>query len=130
VDRTVAVLVAAVGLNLAVGALHGWSHASIPVVVPAWQYAWAGVAVGIAPLAGAALVATGRVRRGAWLVLGAGVATLALELPFHFVVANPDHVGTVEQGQALFAGTAALSVAGDVLLVAVAGWCLARPGRG
>ena len=121
----------AVGLTLAVSLLHGVVHAVVPVSIPPWQYGVAGLTTGLLPLFGLALVRTGRKRGGALTVGLAGGCALAFEGLAHFVVPNPDHVGTVSEGTVLFAGTATLSTLGDVGLVAAAGWYLfhSRQGR-
>lgn len=105
----------AVGGHLLLSALHGWTHVSIPVSLPVWQYAVAGLLLGVGPLAGLALALAGRLRLGGGLVCGAGLLALAFEGVAHFVVAGPDHVGTV--ATPLFTTTAALTTLGDVLLV-------------
>jgi hypothetical protein len=131
VNRRDWALGAAVALNLFVGMLHGVVHAVLPVSVPAWQYAVAGLTMGLLPLFGLALLRVGRSTAAILTVGLAGLTALAFEGLAHFVVSNPDHVARVPEGTTLFAGTAALSSLGDVLLVATAGWYLfhSRQGR-
>jgi len=119
-------LVAALGVHLLFTVVHGLAHAGIPVPVRDWQNAFAVGVILVAPLVAAGLVLSGRGRVGAALAFLSGFAALAFEGLFHFVVANPDHVGAVEAGQTVFAATAILTVGGDLLLVVVAGWCLWR----
>lgn len=109
-----------VGASLPHGAVHGW----IPVHVAPGLLAAVAVTVFLVPLAGLGLVATGRSRSGAWVLVVAGLAAFAVEGGAHFVVANPDHVASVADGSAAFAATAVLTTAGDLLLAGVAGWVL------
>lgn len=119
-----------VALNLAAGVAHGVSHGVASVSLPLWGYAVVGLTVGMLPLVGLALRSTGRLRTGTAVVALAGLAALAFEGLAHFVVPNPDHVGAVADGAALFAGTAALTTVGDVLLVVTAGWLLVHSRHG
>ena len=125
------VLAAAVLANLLAGVVHGTAHALLPVAVPVWQYAVAAVTVCVLPLAGLVAVSTGRRRGGVALVALGGVAALSFEGLAHFGAVNPDHVSTVGDGSALFAGTALATTLGDLLLVATAGWFVVtyRQGR-
>lgn len=102
------------------------THATIPVHVPLWQYGFAAVVIFLGPVVGLALLRADRARAGLFVVLLAGLASLAFEGVFHFVIENADHVGTVERGRSIFTGTAILTTAGDLLLVLVAGWYLWR----
>jgi hypothetical protein len=117
------VLVGAVVGHVALTALHGVAHLTVPVRVPAWQYAYAVVVIVGIPAAGAVLVRRGRPRVGAALLVLSGVAAAAFEGPFHFVVENPDHVSRAS-GDGAFVATALLTTAGDLLLVVVAGGIL------
>lgn len=110
--------------------VHGWAHATIPVPGPAWRLSLVVLTLFVAPIVGLALLATGRSLAGAWTLLLSGVAGLTLEGLLHFVVVNSDNVATVEAGHALFANTAALTTAGDALLVLAAGWVLWHSSRG
>lgn len=120
--REVRVLTAALALALAAPAAHGVVHAAIPVWNPGWQLAYVAVVLFVAPVAGVLDARRGHLRRGAALVAGAGVAGLTFEGPFHFVLANPDHVAHVTRAQLPFAATAALSTAGSLLVAVVGGW--------
>lgn len=122
--RRALVGVAAVTVSLA--AAHGLVHLASPVHVHGWQYAAGTLTSVLLPAAGAFLLVRGRPVAGGWLLLLAGLAALTFEAVFHFVVANPDHVATVERHRALFAGTAALSTAADAALATAAGWHLRR----
>lgn len=116
----------AVGVHLVFAVAHAISHLTIPVLVADWQYAFVVVTIFVIPLVGLALVATGRVATGAWVVLGSGLASFAFEGLLHFVVPNPDNVAGIEPGVAAFATTATLTTAGDALMVLAAGWVLWR----
>ena len=74
----------------------------------------------LAPIVGAVLISRGRLAAGGWPVVLSGLAALAFEGRYHFVV-NPDHVSAVTSGRGLFATTAALSIAGDAMLVTTSG---------
>lgn len=130
----VLVLELAVGVHLLAALVHGAVHGWLPVPVPAWQYAVAGLTVAVLPLVGLAVARSGRVRAGTVLVAVGGLAALAFEGLAHFAVQNPDHVSSVADGKAAFSVTAALSTLGDVLVVLAAGWLLwtysqGRPAR-
>ena len=99
-------LVAAVLVHVGLSAAHGWAHAVIPVRVPTWQFAYAVGVILLAPVVGAAVLLAGRSVAGGWIALLSGVAALAFEAPFHFVVAGADHIATVEAVPAPFASTA------------------------
>lgn len=105
-------------------AIHGWAHATIPVDIPGWQLGAAIFLLFVLLLSGLVLLATGRRVTGLGTLFGAGLAGLAFEGLFHFVVENPDHVSTVEHGQTLFANTALLSTAGNGVLAIAAAWFL------
>jgi hypothetical protein len=131
-DRTAGTLGAAVGVNLALSVGHGAAHVAVPVPTAPWQLAVVGFGVVLAPVAGLLVVRRGRVRAGAALVAAGGAAALALEVPWHFLLANPDHVAHAGGGLA-FASTALLSAAADLLVVAVAAgrwWRETRPPEG
>lgn len=113
-------LVAAVGVAAATGVLHGGVHATVPVPLAEWQAAYVAVVLFLAPVAGAALAVRGRVRTGATLIAASAVLALGFEAVAHFVIRNPDHVAAVADGNTEFAVTAALSVAGDAIALAIA----------
>lgn len=123
-DRSSAVVAGAVSVHLVVAVIHGIAHASIPVPILDWQAVTATALLFAAPVTGIGLFLRGRRLTGARILLVAGSSALAFEGLAHFVVRNPDHVATVDAGRALFASTAGLSVAGDLLLVATAVWAL------
>jgi|GEM_PF-1942867 len=127
-DRSVTAEVAAVTIHLALTGSHVVAHVSIPVETAGWQAAYAGVVLVAAPLAGVGLLAHGRRRLGAWLVLGAGLGALGFEGALHFLVAGPDNVASVARGTDLFRSTAILTTAGDAVLV-VTGVVLVRRHR-
>lgn len=113
-------------MHVAASAVHGLVHLAIPVHVHGWQYGYAVAVVVAAPVVGVALLVRGRDTAGATLLLLSGVAALAFEARYHFVVANPDNVAAVESHRVLFGATATLTTAGDVALVAGAAWFLVR----
>ncbi|PSP27594.1 hypothetical protein BRC65_04910 [Halobacteriales archaeon QH_2_65_14] len=117
-------LVGAVVVHLFLTAAHGVAHVTIPVPVHDWQTGVATAVLFVVPILGAVLARSGRVRAGSWLVLTAGLGGLAFEGLLHFVVSNPDHVGLVTDGDALFLSTAVLTTLGDALLVLAGGWFL------
>lgn len=125
-NRDVAVVAAAVAVHLALTLAHGWAHATIPVPYEDWQGVYAGVVLFLAPVAGVVALVVGRVRLACWFLVLAGVAGFAFEAAFHFLVAGPDHVGSVEHGTSLFASTAVLTTLGDAVLVAAGGWRFRR----
>jgi len=127
-DRSVTAVIAAVTIHLALTAGHALAHVSLPVEIVGWQAAYAGVVLVAAPLVGVGLLARGRYRLAAWLVLGAGLAALGFEGVLHFVVAGPDNVASVTHGTELFRSTALATTAGDALLV-VTGVALVRRHR-
>jgi hypothetical protein len=115
-DRT---LTAAVLANLVLSGAHGAVHAVAGVPVAPWQGAVLGVGLVLAPVAGLVLARRGRPPLAVALV-GAGAAlALATEAPWHFLLANPDHVAHADAGVA-FAATALLTTAGDALVVLAA----------
>jgi len=120
-NREGGTLVGVVAVHLLLTGAHAVAHLSIPVPIPAWQAGYVAVALVGLPVVGAALAARGRVRTGALLVLAGGVAALGFEGAFHFLFETPDHVGNVADGAELFASTAVLSTASDVLLVVTGG---------
>ncbi|MDY6817505.1 MAG: hypothetical protein SVG88_02495 [Halobacteriales archaeon] len=105
--------------------VHGVTHLVLPVTVHGWQYGFAIVVLFMAPLAGVVLIIYDRSVTGGILLAIAGMAALAFELLYHFIIMNPDHVATIATGQLVFATTAVLTTIGDGVLIAVAGWFLA-----
>jgi hypothetical protein len=115
-DRT---LTAAVLANLVLSGAHGAVHAVAGVPVAPWHGAVLGVGLVLAPVAGLVMVRRGRGSLAVALV-GAGAAlALAMEAPWHFLLATPDHVAHADAGVA-FAATALLTTAGDALVVLAA----------
>jgi len=119
---------AAVGGHFALTGLHGLVHAAVPVSLPGLPAALAALVLFVLPLLGAGLTAGGFRRPGASLLLGAGLAGVALEGTLHFLLANPDHVAHVGAHRTAFGLTAALTTGGDLLLVG-AGWQALRSDR-
>lgn len=116
----VGLVVGHLGLTLA----HGVAHGVVPVPIADWQAAYSAAMLFGAPIVGGTLVVTGRRALGAALLVVAGFGALAFEGLAHFVVANPDHIGTVEAGYTIFATTATLSTVGDAALLVGAAWIL------
>lgn len=125
-NRLAGVTTAAVAVHLLAHAAHGVVHELIPVRIAAWQTAFVVVAMFVLPTVALGTVVRGRRRLGAVLLLVSGVASLLFEVVFHFVVENPDHVGSVSRGAVAFAGTAVVTGATDLLLIVLAAWLYRR----
>ncbi|WP_255151635.1 hypothetical protein [Halorarius halobius] len=123
---TAAAVVVAVAVHVALTLGHGLAHFAIPVPVAHWQVAYTVVVLLAAPIVGVGLLLCGHSRAGAWLVLVAGPAAFAFEGALHFVVANPDHVATVDHGARLFTATALSTTGSDALLALAAAVRLRR----
>lgn len=117
-------LAGAISIHLSVLSLHGLVHVLLPVHVHAWQYGSAVVTGLVGPIIGAALHVRRKTTLGLSVIALSGVAALTFEALYHFVIVNPDHVTTVTNGRALFATTAALSTAGDGVLIVCSLWIL------
>jgi len=128
--RSRTVLIGSVGLAIALTVVHGLAHVSIPVPTPGVHAVFVLIFLFGLPLAAAGLASRNRVRTAAIVALVAGLGALAFEGVAHFLIENPDHVASVESSQGLFGGTAALSLLGDVVLVAVGAWVLWRQSQG
>jgi len=118
-ERRRLLLIAVVG-HLLLTALHGVAHAAIPVYPDGGKATVAAVVLYLLPVLGLGLVVGGYRRVGPVFLLGAGLAGFAFEGVFHFVLANPDHVAHVTDHHTAFGLTAALTTAGDLLLVGAA----------
>lgn len=84
-----------VGGYLLVSLGHGGAHSAVPVELTALQVAVVLLIVTATPLVSLWSVWTGRDRFGVPLYAAAMVGGLLFGLYFHFLVANPDHVGSV-----------------------------------
>ncbi len=115
-DRGVATLaVVAVVAHLLAGAAHGATHVLSTVPLAPWQVAVVASCVVVGPTVGTGLVVAGRTRAGGALIAITLSGAFAFEAFAHFVVPNPDHVGTVATGAGWFAATALLGVATDLV---------------
>lgn len=119
----------AVAGHILATSVHGTVHGVVPVHVHDWQYVFAAVVIVLAPLVGLLLVLRGRERSGGVTIACAALAAVAFESIFHFVVQNPDHVGTVVDGRATFEATALLSTAADLVVFLTATWFLLEDHR-
>lgn len=128
--RSRSILLAGVGIALLFTVGHGFAHVSIPVPTPGVHAGFVGIFLFGLPIAAAGLAARNRVRTAAVIALVTGLGALAFEGLAHFVIANPDHVASVETSQTLFGGTAGLSLVGDAVLVVVGAWVLRRQSHG
>jgi hypothetical protein len=98
-------------------------------VVPTARKAWvATIVLYLVPATAAGLTGRGHRRVGGVLLFGAGLAGLAFEGVWHFLVANPDHVAHVADHRVAFGLTALLSTASNLLLLG-AGWFANRSAR-
>jgi hypothetical protein len=122
-DAAAIAVVTAVVCNLAAGIGHGTVHVLVPVHQPPWQLGLVTLAKFLGPLLGTWLVVTGNRRAGGALVAVSLSIALAFEGLAHFVVQNPDFVGTIASMRGLFAGTAWASLAGDLVGVLAGAWC-------
>lgn len=91
------VLPAVLAVHLAVAAVHGTTHAAVPV----WLDPWANVAVllttFLGPIAGVALDHRDH-PLGVPLFTVSMAGALALGVTLHFLVENPDHVSRIPGG--------------------------------
>lgn len=115
-----------VAVHIALTLAHGGVHVTVPVRLAHWQTLIVAIVLFGLPLAGALLVARGRAARGVLFLCFAGVAGVAFEGVFHFVVANPDHVASVPRLVVAFHHTAVLSTLGNLVLVAGGAWVARR----
>lgn len=125
-DVTLLAVAGAVGLNILAGLTHGTVHVEVPVHLTGWQRVLIATSVFIGPVAGVWLVSTGKQRMGGAVVAVSMAVAFGFELLAHFVVRNPDYVGSVVRLTSLFTVTAQLTVATDLLALAVGVWCWSR----
>lgn len=124
--RSVRVGTAVVALYLLLHAAHGVVHEVIPVRIAAWQTGFVVGVIFLLPVVALLLIHQGRRRLGPGALVVAGVAALAFEATFHFVIENPDHVHAVADGDIAFVTTAVLAAIADVLLLLVGTWLYSR----
>lgn len=115
-----------VALYLLLHAAHGVVHEVIPVRIAAWQTGFVVGVIFLLPVVALLLIHQGRRRLGAGALVVAGVAALAFEATFHFVIETPDHVHAVADGDIAFVTTAVLTAIADVLLILVGTWLYRR----
>lgn len=120
---------AAIAVHLLVHLAHGLVHELVPVRIAAWQTAVVALVVFAAPVGAAYGLLSGRRALAAGALVTAGLGSLAFEVPFHFLLSNPDHVHAVAAGSNAFATTAVLGALTDVFLVAVGAWLVVTPHR-
>ena len=114
---TVAVVVHGIPL-----VLHGMAHAKLEIYLPSvLANTYIAVVLYAAPVAAAGLLWAGRIRFGAWLLIGSMVGSLIFEGYNHFLVMSPDHVSQVAAGRwgDIFRVTAVASVITEILACAV-----------
>jgi hypothetical protein len=98
--------------------LHGMAHAQLGIYLPSvLANIYIAVVLYAAPVAAAGLLWAGRIRFGAWLLIGSMVGSLLFEGYNHFLVMSPDHVSQVPAGTwgDIFRITAVASVITEVL---------------
>jgi hypothetical protein len=101
--------------------LHGVAHAQLEIFLPTvLANAFVLVVLYLAPLVAAGLLWAGRIRSGAWLLVGSMVGSLIFEAYNHFLVMSPDHVSQVPAGTwgEIFRVTAVASAITEVLAAA------------
>jgi hypothetical protein len=102
--------------------LHGMAHAQLAIYLPSvLANIYIGVVLYLAPVVAACLLWAGRIRFGAWLLIGSMVGSLIFEGYNHFLVMSPDHVSQVPAGTwgDIFRITAVASVITEILGFAV-----------
>ncbi len=112
--------------------LHGLAHAKLQIFLPSvLANAYVLIVLYLAPLVAAGLLWGGRIRLGAWLLVGAMVGSLIFEGYNHFLVMSPDHVSQVPAGMwgNIFRMTAIASAITEVLAAAAGIVILLQPGR-
>jgi hypothetical protein len=131
--RTTAVYgTAMVVLATAVNLLHGISHVGQEVLsLQAWQWAYVICVIFLATVVAAVLLWSPNRLAGAWLLFGSMAGSLVFDLAYHFLIAGPDNVFTLEPGTWLvpFRLSAVLLVATSGLGVLVGGWAVLRLSR-
>lgn len=88
-------VVAVVAASLAVHVAHGVVHGLVPVPTTGWRLAFVVAFVFGGPVAGLALLRSGRRAVAGWMLALAGLGTVGFEVAYHFVLTTPDHVGNV-----------------------------------
>ncbi|WP_267641330.1 hypothetical protein [Haloarchaeobius amylolyticus] len=92
------VLLAVLGLHLAVALGHGATHGLVPVPLPPWQNALVLATVFVGPVVGAALAVRNH-PLGLPVFTASMACALVLGVSLHFVVEGPDHVHAIPAGQ-------------------------------
>jgi hypothetical protein len=111
--------------------LHGMAHAQLGIYLPSvLANIYIGVVLYAAPVVAACLLWAGRVRLGAWVLVGSMLGSLIFEGYHHFLVMSPDHVSQVPAGTwgDIFRITAVASAITEVLAGA-AGIVILAAGR-
>jgi hypothetical protein len=101
--------------------LHGVAHAQLGIYLESvLANIYIGVVLYAAPVVAAWLLWTGRIRLGAWLLVGSMLGSLFFEGYHHFLAMSPDHVSQVPAGPwgDTFRFTAIASVITEVLACA------------
>lgn len=108
--------------------LHGISHVEHQVPLAAWQWAYVIFVVFLTPVVAAMLLWTRMRRVGAWLLLASMAGALVFGLVFHFLVAGPDNVFTLNPGAAreAFRFSAVLVALTEVLGCVAGTWALSK----
>ena len=116
-----------------VNLLHAASHFGQEVLsLQAWQVTYIVCVIFVAPIVAAVLLWTQLRLAGAWLLLGSMAGSFVFDLAYHFLIAGPDNVFTLEPGAwvALFGLSSVLLVAVSGIGVLVGAWAvrgLSRP---
>jgi hypothetical protein len=119
-------------LAMSVNLLHGISHVGQEVLsLQAWQWAYVGCVIFLAPVIAAVLLWSPYPLAGAWLLFGSMVGSFIFDLAYHFLIEGPDNVLTLEPGAWLvpFRISALLLVATSGLGALVGGWAVLRLSR-
>lgn len=122
-DSVMLIVALAVGLNVTTGLIHGVVHEVIPVPLAPWQIAIVSLSIIIGPIVGIWLVAIGARRAGGVIITAMMALALGFEFLAHFIIPNPDFVGSIDRWTTLFTTTAWFSVATDVIGLIVGIWC-------
>lgn len=106
---------------------HGVSHLGQEVMsLPAWQWAYVGGVIFLAPVISAVLLWTPLRLAGAWLLLGSMAGSFVFDLAYHFLIPCPDNVSTLRPGgwSVSFSASATLVVVASGIGVLAGVWAV------
>ncbi len=124
---------AVVALAMVANLVHAVSHFEQGILsLQAWQWAYVIGVISLAPILAAILLWSPLRLAGAWLLLVSMAGSFVFDLAYHFLIAGPDNVFTLEPGAwvALFGLSSVLLVAVSGIGVLVGAWAvrgLSRP---